>query len=256
MNLLNATILGIVEGITEFLPISSTGHLILTSKLLGLQQTDFMKTFEIAIQLGAILAVVVLYFRRILVEREIILKVGAAFVPTAIVGFILYKFIKHRLMGNDSVVLWALFLGGVVLIIFDLLHKEKNSSLKEIAQISYTQAAVIGLFQSLAVIPGVSRAAATIVGGLILGVGRKTIVEFSFLLAIPTMLAATGLDLLKGELSLNGDQLSFFAVGFVTSFFVALLSIKFLLAYIQKNNFILFGVYRILLVLFFWFIAK
>ena len=256
MDLIHAVILGIVEGITEFLPVSSTGHLILTSKMMNLPQTDFMKTFEIAIQLGAILSVVVLYGRALLASPEAVKRIAAAFIPTAVLGFIFYKLIKKFLMGNDGVVLWAMFLGGIFLIIFDLFHKEPQDAAGDIAVIPYSKAVLIGVFQSLAMVPGVSRSAATIIGGLILGVKRKTIVEFSFLLAVPTMTAATGLDLLKNAHTFSMDHMVFLAAGFAVSFVVAMVSIKFLLHFIKRHNFVVFGVYRILLALCVWFLPR
>lgn len=252
MNLLHAIILGIVEGITEFLPISSTGHLILTARLLKISQTDFMKTFEIAIQLGAILSVLALYWRSLIVDFKFLKRIITAFIPTAIIGFIFYKLVKEFLLDNDKVVLWALFLGGIFLIIFELLHREKDETNKGPSEISYRQAFIIGLFQSIAIIPGISRAAATIYGGLILGLNRKTIVGFSFLLAVPTMLTATGLDLVKSAGAFSSQQAIFLVAGFLTSFIVALFSIKFLLNYIKRHNFILFGIYRIIIALIFW----
>ena len=253
LNLLHALIFGIVEGISEFLPISSTGHLILTAKLLGLDQSSFLKSFEIAIQLGAILAVVALYWKSLLVNFEIFKRVSAAFIPTAAVGFVLYKIIKKFLMGNSSVVLWSLFIGGIFLIVFEKLHREKPGATESMERISYKQAVLIGLFQSLAMVPGVSRSAATICGGLILGLKRKTIVEFSFLLAVPTMLAATALDLLKSADTFSADQFGFLGVGFVTSFVVALLSIRFLLHFIKNHSFSVFpSVLRTTLILAFF----
>ncbi len=255
MNTFHALILGIVEGVSEFLPISSTGHLILTSRLMGISQTEFVKTFEIAIQLGAILSVVVLYWKKFLMNLEVLKKVCAAFLPTAIIGFAFYKSIKQYLLGNSHIVIWALFLGGVFLIIFELFHHEKETAVKEITSISYKQAMLIGAFQSIAIIPGVSRSAAAIIGGLILGLRRDVIVEFSFLLAVPTMLAATLLDLYKNANAFTQDQFAFLGVGFATSFIVAILAIKFLLSFIKKHSFISFGVYRILIALLFWFVA-
>ncbi len=249
MDLLTAAILGIVEGVSEFLPISSTGHLILASHFLGLKHTDFLKSFEIAIQVGAILSVVVLYWRDLFVNKAIIARLVVAFLPTGIIGLTLYKAIKSYLLGSPSVVLWSLAIGGILLIIFEYLHREKEDAVTRPEDISYKQAFIIGLFQSIAMIPGVSRSASTIVGGLILGLNRKTIVEFSFLLAVPTMVAATGYDLLKSGSQFSLDQLQFLAVGFVMSFIVALLSIKFLLKFIQTHTFIPFGIYRIVLVL-------
>lgn len=253
MNLVTALIFGIVEGITEFLPISSTGHLILTADLLGLSDTDFLKTFEIAIQLGAILSVVVLYWRSLTVNFKIIKRLIVAFIPTAVIGFAVYKFFKNVLMGNGRIVVWALFLGGIFLIVFELMYREKKDAKDSPEEIPYGKALIIGLFQTIAIIPGVSRAAATICGGLFLGLTRKTIVEFSFLLAVPTMLAATGLDLIKSAPEFSSAQFGVLAAGFIVSFIVALASVKLLLAFIKRNNFIVFGIYRIILALLFWF---
>jgi undecaprenyl-diphosphatase len=244
-----ALILGIVEGFSEFLPISSTGHLILAGKLLGLAESDFVKSFDIAIQLGAILSVVVLYWRELLVNWETIKKVAVAFLPTGVIGFVLYKIIKNILLGSTAVVLWSLLIGGIILIVFEMLHREKDDATKSLSEITYMQSFLIGVFQSLAVIPGVSRSAATIVGGLILGMKRTIIVEFSFLLAVPTMLAATVYDLYKNGAIFSVLQLNYLAVGFLTSFIVALASIKFLIRFVQNHTFILFGIYRIALVL-------
>lgn len=252
MDIVSAIVLGLVEGVTEFLPISSTGHLILTSHLLGLEGS-FTKSFEIIIQLGAILSVVVLYWKSFL-NFEVIKRLAVAFIPTGIIGLVLYKVVKTYLLGSEIVVLWALLIGGVVIIIFELLHKEKEEATAEVAHMTYLQSALIGLFQALAIIPGTSRSAATIVGGLLLGLRRTTIVEFSFLLAVPTMLAATGLDLAKNASSFSIDQFWVLSVGFVVSFIVALFSIKFLLGYVRKHSFIPFGIYRIVLALVFFFV--
>ena len=254
MNILNSFILGIVEGISEFLPISSTGHLILTTRLLGIPSTEFVKTFQIAIQLGAILSVVVLYWKRFLSNFAVLKKVCAAFIPTAAIGLLLYKVIKKYLLGNSDVVIWALFLGGIFLILFELFHREKEGEVKEAALISYKQAFLIGAFQAISVIPGVSRSAATIIGGLALGLRRDVIVEFSFLLAVPTMLAATLLDLYKTAGAFTQEQFVFLGIGFITSFIVAIFAIKFLISFIKKHSFMLFGIYRILIAVLFWFI--
>ena len=256
MSTFHAFILGIVEGISEFLPISSTGHLILTSRILGIIQTEFVKTFEIAIQLGAILSVVVLYWKRFLLNIEALKRICVAFLPTAVIGLILYKIVKKFLLGNSSVVVWSLFLGGLFLIVFELFHREKKDSVSAIESISYKQAALIGVFQALAVIPGVSRSAATIIGGLILGLRRDTIVEFSFLLAVPTMLAATILDLCKSANAFTKDQFTLLGIGFITSFVVAIFAIKFLIGYIKRHNFIPFGIYRIIIALSFLFFHR
>jgi undecaprenyl-diphosphatase len=252
MNFIHVAILGIVEGITEFLPISSTGHMILTADLLNLAKTAFLSSFEVGIQLGAILAVVILYAKRILTQFKLIKILIVAFIPTAVIGLVLYKVIKTYLLNNTVVVLWALLVGGIVIIIFEHFYREKPEAVAEVENISYKQAFVIGVAQSFAVIPGVSRAAATIIGGLALGLKRKTIVEFSFLLAIPTMLAATGFDLLKTGTSFTGTEWGMLAIGFIVSFFVALLAVKWLIKFIQHNSFVYFGYYRILVAIIFW----
>lgn len=251
MSVLEAIIFGIVEGITEFLPISSTGHLIITGDLLSLPQTEFLKSFEIAIQLGAILSVVVLYWRSFLVDIETLKRIIVAFVPTAIIGLLLYKVIKGYLLGSLSVVLWSLFLGGIAIVIFEKWHKEGRDAEGSINALSYKKAAIIGVFQALAVIPGVSRAAATILGGLWLGLKRKTIVEFSFLLAVPTMLAATVFDLAQSAPTFSSQEFQSLAIGFITSFIVAIFAIKFLLLFIKNHDFKVFGWYRIALSLIF-----
>lgn len=254
MNYWQSIILGIVEGLTEFLPISSTAHLILTGKVLNIIQTEFVKSFEIAIQLGAIMGVVWLYGKKVWLNKEIIKKITAAFLPTAFLGFLLYKIFKSYLMENLSVIVWTLFLGGIILIIFEYWHKEKQGNTEEIEKISYKKCFLIGSCQAIAMVPGVSRAAATILGGLCLGIKRETIVEFSFLLAVPTMLAATGYDLLKSGFNFSVDQFGLLVVGFSVSFLVAVLAIKFLLNYIQRNDFKRFGFYRIIIGLIFWLI--
>jgi len=253
MNIIETIILGVIEGVTEFLPISSTGHLILAASCLGLAQTEFVKSFQIIIQLGAILSVIVLYWKTFLSGLGLYRKLFVAFIPTAIVGSIFYRFIKGYLFDNNKVIIWALFLGGIAIILFEHFYRERGKTIKELPSISYLQAFLIGLFQSLAVIPGVSRAAATIIGGLIVGLSRKIIVEFSFLLAVPTMAAAASLDLLKSANSFSKEQFAVLIMGFFVSFMVALLTIKFLLIFIKKHNFVFFGIYRILLALVFWF---
>jgi|CXWL01.1.fsa_nt_gi undecaprenyl-diphosphatase len=252
MDLWQALILGIIEGITEFLPVSSTGHLVLASKLLSIQQTEFVKSFEITIQLGAILAVLILYAGILWKNMEVVKRVIVAFLPTAIIGLALYKIVKQYLLGNDLVVIIALALGGLFIIIFELLHREKASAVGELEKMSYKTAFSIGVFQSLAIVPGVSRSAATILGGLLVGLKRSSIAEFSFLLAIPTMAAATGLDLFKNYQSFSAADFNVLAVGFVSAFLVAVLAVKFLLRFIKTHTFIIFGVYRIVIALLFW----
>jgi undecaprenyl-diphosphatase len=252
MSPVESIILGVVEGITEFLPISSTGHLILASELLGITEDNFQKSFEIIIQLGAIASVVALYWKDLL-NIEVLKKLFVAFLPTAVIGLALYSFIKTFLLGNERVVLLALFFGGIALIVFEFWHKEKAGNMS-VREITYKQSLLIGLAQAVAVIPGVSRSAATILGGLALGINRTAIVEFSFLLAVPTMLAATGFDLLKNASTFSSDQFGVLALGFAVSFFVALVSIKFLLSFVRSYSFISFGIYRIAVALLLWFI--
>ena len=253
MTLLDSVVLGIIEGITEFLPISSTGHLILASKLLEIPQTEFLKTFEISIQLGAILSVIILFWKSFL-QIEVVKRLLIAFIPTGIIGFLFYGLIKDVFLESEVVVLSALFLGGIALIVFELFHTERADAPESIEAIPYFHTALIGVCQGLAIIPGVSRSAATILGGLLLGVRRTTIVEFSFLLAVPTMLAATGYDVLKNASLFSLDNALVLGVGFITSFFVALLAIKFLLSYVKNHSFIPFGIYRIALALLFFFV--
>lgn len=256
MTPIDAGILGIVEGLTEFLPVSSTGHLVLASTLLGLPDSAFVKSFEIAIQLGAILAVVVLYFRSFF-SWEILKRLIVGFIPTAVIGLALYHTVKTYLLGNSFVVVVALFVGGVFLIAFEYFHTEKESATASVESITYKQSFVVGLFQSIAIIPGVSRSAATIVGGLMLGISRATIVEFSFLLAVPTMAAATGLDLVKNASSFASADFSALLIGFVVSFVVAIAAIKFLLSYVRRHSFVPFGIYRIAVsVIFFLFVLS
>ncbi len=251
MDFLQALILSIVEGVTEFLPISSTGHMVLASDLLQIPQTEFVKNFEIIIQLGAILAVVVLYFKSLL-NFKLWPKIIVAFLPTGILGLTLYKIVKDLLLGNTIITLSALFLGGIALIVLEKMYQEKPHHLDKIEDMSLKQALGIGLVQSVSMIPGVSRSAATIIGGMFLGLKRTTATEFSFLLAIPTMFAATGLDLLKTDFKFSSNEALLLIIGFLGSFITALVVVKFLINYVKKNTFIPFGIYRIILSLLFW----
>lgn len=261
MTIFESLILGVIEGVTEFLPISSTGHLILASKLFNIAQTDFVKSFEIIIQFGAILSVVWLYRRKIFpLDVRLWSKVFVSFVPTAVIGFILYKLIKAFLLGNVLVTALSLIIGGIILIVFERRNRKifntSQGGEMDMAEIPYKTAFIIGIFQAIAVIPGVSRSAATIIGGQLFGVTRIAIVEYSFLLAIPTMLAAAGYDLLKNSSGFSYDNLLVLTIGFVTSFFVALFSVKFLLRYIKKHDFTYFGIYRIIVGFIFLFLLQ
>lgn len=246
MTAIQAALLGLVEGLTEFLPVSSTAHLIITARLLGLAQTEFVKSFEIIIQLGAIAAVLVVYWRSLL-DLEILKRLAAAFVPTGLVGLLAYKLIKQYLLADIGLIIATLALGGLLIVLFERSHQEKADAITDIRRMSYRQCLAIGAFQSLAVVPGVSRSAATIIGGLLLGLSRRTIVEFSFLLAVPTILAATGLDLIKNATAFTSADAAVLAVGFVVSLLTALAAIKWLLAFVRRRRFTVFGGYRIVL---------
>lgn len=254
MDIFQAVILGVVQGVSEFLPISSTGHLILAERFLNMASSEFLKSFNIIIQLGSILAVVFLYWRKLFTQQEITKRVFIAFLPTGILGVIFYKIVRAYFLDNEKIVLWSLLLGGIALIVFEFWHCEKESARREISAISYKNALLIGLFQSAAMAPGISRSAATIIGGLFLGLNRKTIVEFSFMLAAPTMLAATGWDLFKNWGQFSVGQWHFLVAGFIVSFLAATASIKFLLNFIKRYSFAPFGVYRIILAMVFWLI--
>lgn len=239
--------MGIVEGITEFLPISSTGHLIIASHYLGIEETNFAKSFEIIIQLGAILAVAVIYAKKILGNRDYFYKILAAFIPTGAIGFVLYKFIKHYLLGNTLVVVISLLIGGIIMILVENYFKKGKGGKKTLEQMTYRDSLIIGCIQSISVIPGVSRAASTIIGGMLIGYERTAIVEFSFTLAIPTMLAATGYDLFKNYSSFSTSQISSLVIGFCVAFISALFTVKWLISFIKNHDFKIFGIYRIIL---------
>jgi len=255
LNFIDAIILAIVEAITEFLPVSSTGHTILAAVILSVDQTPFVKSFYLVLQFGSIVSVVVLYWRLFL-NFEIIKRLIVGVLPTGIIGLVLYRTFKDFLLGNTQVVLWALLLGGIFLIVFEWRYRER-ATYDDVTSIPYKQCLLIGLFQSLSVIPGLSRSTATITGGLVLGLKRQTTVLYSFLLAVPTMIGVSSFDLLMSftGLSQEPSQVGLLALGFVTSFLVALVVIKMFLSYIRTNNFIPFGVYRILIVVAFFFLV-
>lgn len=254
MNFLDAIILGIVEGITEFLPISSTGHLILADKILGIPETEFLKSFEIIIQLGAITAVIFLYFK-VFFRIKDLAKVIIGTIPAGVIGLLFYDLIKTNLLGSEKVVIISMLIGGILIILFEKAYRIPDRENEEVYEITYKQSFFVGLFQVLAIIPGVSRSASTIIGGLLLGIPRRSIVEFSFLLAVPAILGASLIDIYSNPTVLSGSNLTLLLAGFVTAFIVAIVSIKFLLRFIKTNNFIPFGVYRILLALVFFFLV-
>jgi undecaprenyl-diphosphatase len=245
MTMLQAIILGVVEGVTEFLPVSSTAHLVLAAKAIGVTQTEFAKTFEIAVQSGAIAAVILLYGKRLLTDKQTVLKVIAAFLPTAVIGLLAHSIVKHVFLESTEIIVTALALGGAVLIGFELLQKRQQVAQMDLRAISLKQAVLIGVCQSLAVIPGVSRAAATVIGGMVMGIPRATIVEFSFLLAVPTIVAASVLDVAKTGATFSGTEWQLLAVGSLTAFVVAAVVIRWFVRFIQRHTFVLFGIERI-----------
>ena len=242
MTLWQAIILAIVEGITEFLPVSSTGHMIIASSILGIPADDFTKLFIVNIQFGAILSVVVLYWRRFLTSFDIYFKLLAAFIPTAILGFLLDDYVD-ALLESVQVVAASLFIGGIILVFVD---KWLGERIGTIATQSLQSSAIVGLFQAISMVPGVSRSAATIIGGQIVGNSRKEAAEFSFLLAVPTMFAASALKLLKNKDLIFQMDLKLIAVGNIVAFVVAILAIKFFIAFLTKYGFRVFGFYRII----------
>ncbi|MBK8243895.1 MAG: undecaprenyl-diphosphate phosphatase [Saprospiraceae bacterium] len=246
MTLLQTIIIAIIEGITEFLPISSTGHMILADSLMNIEDPAFVKTFEIAIQLGAISAIVIQYADKLFKSIDIYIKLFIAFIPTAIIGFLAYKIIKLYLF-NPLVVAIALILGGIIIIVIDRKMIEKKSSYIHLENISYTNAFFVGLIQCLSMIPGVSRAAATIIGGVYNGFDKKQATEFSFLLAIPTMLAATGYELLKTPVVFTQDHVFKLGIGAIVAFITAWIAVKLFLKIIDQYGFKFFGYYRIVL---------
>lgn len=246
MTYLQAFIIAIIEGITEFLPVSSTGHMILGDALLKVENKTFAQTFEIVIQLGAILSVVVLYFKRFLAGFNIYLKLGVAFIPTGVIGFLAYKTIKHYLF-NPYTVSISLIVGGVVLVLLDRWSAKKESAIKNVEDISFGAAFKIGLIQCISMIPGVSRSAATIFGGVSAGFNRAQAAEFSFLLAVPTMLAASGYDLLKEKDAIHMEDMKLLLFGALIAFVVALLAIRGFISFLSRYGFRHFGYYRIVL---------
>jgi undecaprenyl-diphosphatase len=248
MSFLDAIILAIIEGLTEFLPISSTGHMIIASTLMGNASDDFVKLFTVAIQFGAILSVVLVYFQRFLQTFRFYLLIGAAFIPTAIIGLLAKKHID-ALLENVEVVAWMLLLGGIVLLFVDRFFVANETQAVE-KELDFKTAFVIGTIQCLAMVPGVSRSAATIIGGLSQKLTRKAAAEFSFFLAVPTMAAATLKSMYDEKellLQSTGHEWLLLLVGNVVAFAVAYLAIKSFIAFLQKKGFRAFGWYRIAL---------
>ena len=249
MNIFHAFILGIVEGLTEFLPISSTAHLIVASRILHIPQTDFQKFFEVFIQFGAILAVAVLFAKELLTHRKLIYSLILSFLPTAVIGFVLYKIIKNVFFEAYGLMVFVFIVFGIVFIVQELWLKKtgREKQHRSVDMMTATQAVIVGLAQSLAVIPGVSRSGIVIVCLLFLGFRRDESAKYSFLLALPTIAAASLYDLYKSRNVLMGagGNISALVVGFVMSFIVAYMAIRWFIKYLQKHSLAEFGVYRI-----------
>lgn len=250
MSIIQAIILAIIEGITEFLPISSTGHMVLMSSFLGIEDDKFTKLFEICIQLGAILAVVVLYWKKFFdfSKYQFYIKLLIAVIPALIFGKLLDDLIDEHL-GNPAFIATVMLIGGIILLFVD--DWFKNPIIHEESDINNISALKIGLYQCLAIMfPGLSRSAATIIGGMQQRLSRSVAAEFSFFLAVPTMAAATGYKLLKfvkEEGSITSEQVKFLAIGNIVAFIVAVLAIKFFISILNKYGFKYFGIYRIIL---------
>lgn len=245
MSVLQAIILAIIEGITEFLPVSSTGHMIIGSSAMGIAALPFTKLFTVAIQLGAILSVVVLYIKRFFKSIDFYFKLVVGFIPAAVFGVVLNDYID-QLLESVLVVGISLFLGGIVFLFIDKLFAEKEAKGEQ--EIGYAQAFKIGLFQCLAMIPGVSRSAASIIGGLTQKLSRRTAAEFSFFLAVPTMFGATAkklYDFYKEGGGFSTEEIKLLAIGNVVAFIVAMIAIRSFIAFLSKHGFKWFGYYRI-----------
>lgn len=246
MTLIEALVLAVVEGLTEFLPVSSTGHMIIATSLMGMESTDFVKLFTVAIQLGTILSVVVLYFKRFFKSIDFYLKLVVAFIPAAVLGLVFSDLIDDMLESPMTVAI-SLVIGGVILLFVDRWFN--NPTIDDSDDVSYGTALKIGLYQCLAMIPGTSRSGASIVGGMTQKLSRKAAAEFSFFLAVPTMLGATGkklLDFFQGGGSLSSHEVNMLIVGNVVGFLVAIAAIKSFIGFLTKHGFRLFGWYRII----------
>ncbi|MCB0489308.1 MAG: undecaprenyl-diphosphate phosphatase [Cyclobacteriaceae bacterium] len=246
MSIAQSILLAIVEGLTEFLPVSSTGHMIITSSIMGIADDPFTKTFTVAIQFGAIVSVVVLYWKRFFVSLEFYFKLVVAFIPAAIIGFLFNDYID-ALLERVEVVAVTLIIGGVLFLFIDRIFKSTEETGE--SEPTYLKALNIGFFQTIAMIPGVSRSAATIIGGLTQKLNKKAAAEFSFFLAVPTMFAATAYKLLKFYLEgyqFGGDQITLLVIGNVVAFVVAMIAIKSFISFLTRHGFKWFGYYRII----------
>ena len=243
MTIFDSIILGIVEGLTEFLPVSSTAHLVLTGDLLGIEQNSFTTAYEIIIQIAPIFSVMFIYYERLFQSISLWLKLFIAFIPTGLVGLLFHKQIEAMFSANSTVAL--MIVTGVAFILIEYFYKEKTHTVSDLEKVSVKQSVYIGLFQVLSLIPGISRSGTTILGAMLVGLKREVAMSFSFLLAIPTMGAASGYMLLKEYNALSMDHFWLLAVGFVVSFLTGWVAVKGFLAIVSRYNFMPFGIYLI-----------
>ena len=254
MGIFDSILLGIIEGFTEFLPISSTGHLIIASEFLNIDQNNVTKAYEVIIQFAAILAVVLNYNDKFSIKKiELWKKLTLSFIPIGAVGFVFSSQIKA--MFDIKIVAVMFIIGGIVFLIVERFYNETEEHIDDVEKVSYKQAFYIGLAQIFALIPGTSRAGSTIIGAMLVKLNRKAAAEFSFLLAFPVMCATTGYDLLKHYKDFTDANFLILAIGFVTAFIVAYITIKLFLKFLEKFTFVAFGIYRIVFgtILLIWF---
>lgn len=247
MSLFNTIILGLVEGLTEFLPVSSTFHLIITSKLIGMAESDFLKFFEVFIQSGGILAAVVLFWSDLIHRKDLYKKLFLSFLPVAVLGLLFYKVIKDVFFESTFLMILVFFIVGLLFIAFELFLTKKLNKDKDIEAINYKDAFLIGLFQAFALLPGVSRAGAVMLGMMSIGYKRSQSAKYSFLLAIPTIFAASAYDLLKTATSVNltFENWVYLVIGFIVAFLSALVIMKWFINFLKGHSLIIFGIYRI-----------
>jgi len=255
LGIFDSILLGIIEGFTEFLPISSTGHLIVASEFLNIEQNSITNAYQVIIQFAAILAVVLNYKEKFSIKKiELWKKLILAFIPIGIVGFIFSSQIKE--MFDIKIVAIMFIVGGIIFLVVERFYKETENHIDDVEKVSYKQALYIGLAQIFALIPGTSRAGSTIIGAMLVKLNRKASAEFSFLLAFPVMCATTGYDLLKHYQEFTDANLFILAVGFITAFIIAYITIKLFLKFLESFTFVAFGIYRIVFgtILLLWFV--
>lgn len=241
MSWISVFLLAVVEGLTEFLPVSSTGHMIIASSLMQIPQTEFLSNFEIIIQVGAILAILSKYWQTLWKRKDYWPKIVAAFIPTSILGFLGYRLVKTVFLGNVAITMLGLLGGGILIVVIEQFVRSSQS----LDTLTIKKAGFIGLWQAMAIIPGVSRSAATIIAGKLTGLSRSAAVEFSFLLGLPVLVAASGFDIVKAQLAFTALEWSQLMVGLLVAFAVARLSVDWLLRFVKTHSLSVFGWYRI-----------